>query len=153
MPPKIRILHRKQNYSDKQTGFTATFQEYSSVSAIIESLCIFVCYNENNKRNRLLLLLGETYREKKGFMLDQGMDCPASNTWLFNDSHPGVGKRRFCAVQGNNSHGYGFLLHRRFVKRTQTIISIILRFLSVNSPELFFGLGLGSGLRLLMVEK
>ena len=52
---------------------------------------------------------GKRIAEKKTFTLDQGMDCLASNTWLFSDSYPAAGKRKLlCGVQGNISDGYGF---------------------------------------------
>jgi len=41
--------------------------------------------------NNYMLIRGNV-SSKKMFMLDQGMDCLMSNTWLFHNSHPGGGK-------------------------------------------------------------
>ena len=52
------------------------------------------------------MLIRGNVSSKKTSMLDQGMDCPASNTSVFNDSHAGAGKRRLSGVPGNISDGY-----------------------------------------------
>jgi len=58
-------------------------------------------------------------------MFDQGVDCPASNTWLFNGSHPGAGKRRLCGVPGNISDEILFLLSADIVGSRDTEADIV----------------------------
>ena len=63
------------------------------------SLWIIVCYNENFSLQMQEIIVVNNYMlirrnvSSKKVHVGPGLDCPASNTWLFNDSRPGAGKQ------------------------------------------------------------
>ena len=53
------------------------------------------------------MLIRGNVSSKKDVDVEPGHGLPESNTWLFNDSHPGPGKRRVSGVPDNISDEYG----------------------------------------------